>query len=276
MLTAVSRLQTVVFCRQKAAGPNQALAPSGGRAPIEPSAGTADMVRGRRRGRRRKPRNETEAKRSEGARRRAILHAAEDVFAHRGFAGASIRLIASTAGVNSALVGYYFGTKAELYETVFAARYRDITRERAQLLDAVAIAAGERASLDAILNALLRPFVERLHTEESRSFVQLLANEAIDPLNSDRDIVEKYLNPTARRFMAAIRKALPDLSRADLAWAYQFCVFVMITGATGSARVATLSTGASARERANGLVERMIAFCSAGLRAVARARARRK
>jgi AcrR family transcriptional regulator len=205
---------------------------------------------------------------SENTRKTAILRAAEDVFSHRGFAGASIRLIASAAGVNSALVGYYFGTKAELYETVFSARYLDITRERNALLKAVKIAPGDRASLEAVLNALLRPFVERLHTEESRSFVQLLANEAIDPTNNDRHIIETYLNPTARRFMAAIRKVLPDLSRADLAWAYQYCVFVMITGATGGERVTVLSSGGSARETAEKQIERMIAFCAAGLMAV--------
>lgn len=210
--------------------------------------------------------------RSENIRKMAILQAAENVFARRGFVGGSIRMIATAAGVNSALVGYYFGSKAELYETVFSARYRDITRERNELLKAVEIVPGDRQCLEAILEALLRPFVERLHTEESRSFVQLLANEVIDPLNNDRHIVETYLNPTARRFMAAIRKALPGLTRADLAWAYQYCVFIMITGATGGARVAVLSSGVSSREAAEKHIERMISFCTAGLMAVADSR----
>jgi AcrR family transcriptional regulator len=209
---------------------------------------------------------------SEGTRKTAILRAAEDVFAHRGFAGASIRLIAGCAGVNSALVGYYFGTKAELYETVFATRYRDITRERMLLLDAVNPVPGDPASLRAVLNALFRPFIYRLHTQESRSFVQLLANEAIDPLNADRNIVEKYLNPTARRFIAAIADVLPNLGQSDLAWAYQFCVFVMITGAAGSARVEVLSAGTSSREQADSLLERMVEFSSAGLMAVSNRR----
>lgn len=211
---------------------------------------------------------------SETSRKAAILRAAEDVFAHRSFAGASIRLIASAAGVNSALVGYYFGTKAELYETVFAARYVDINRDRTDLLDAVAIVPGDRASLEAILNALLRPFIERLHAEDSRSFVQLLGKESIDPTNTDRHILETYLNPTARRFMAAIGTALPDLSPADLAWAYQYCVFIMITGATAGERASALSSGASAGESAETQIERMIAFCAAGLMAVSHSRTR--
>jgi len=49
-------------------------------------------------------------------RRRSILLAAERLFASKGFHGVSIRDIADEAGVPLALVGYYFGPKAELYQ----------------------------------------------------------------------------------------------------------------------------------------------------------------
>src|SRR5262249_38857665 len=47
--------------------------------------------------------------------REAILAAARDAFAERGFDGASIRTIATSAGVDPALVHHYFGTKDELF-----------------------------------------------------------------------------------------------------------------------------------------------------------------
>ncbi|MBE1492311.1 TetR/AcrR family transcriptional regulator [Plantactinospora soyae] len=47
--------------------------------------------------------------------REAILTAARDVFAERGFDGASIRAIATGAGVDPALVHHYFGTKDQLF-----------------------------------------------------------------------------------------------------------------------------------------------------------------
>ena len=43
--------------------------------------------------------------------RQAILDAARTTFAELGFAGASIRRIASAAGVDAALVHHYFGSK---------------------------------------------------------------------------------------------------------------------------------------------------------------------
>jgi len=45
----------------------------------------------------------------------AILAAARDAFAEKGFDGASIRYIATGAGVDPALVHHYFGTKDQLF-----------------------------------------------------------------------------------------------------------------------------------------------------------------
>ena len=47
--------------------------------------------------------------------RSAILAAARTSFAQHGFAGTTIRAVASAAGVDAALVHHYFGTKDELF-----------------------------------------------------------------------------------------------------------------------------------------------------------------
>jgi AcrR family transcriptional regulator len=47
--------------------------------------------------------------------REAIVAAARDAFADRGFDGASVRTIAAAAGVDPALVHHYFGTKEQLF-----------------------------------------------------------------------------------------------------------------------------------------------------------------
>lgn len=50
-----------------------------------------------------------------GDRRAALLAAAREQFAARGFAGASLRSIASDAGVDASLVNHYFGGKQGLF-----------------------------------------------------------------------------------------------------------------------------------------------------------------
>lgn len=47
--------------------------------------------------------------------RESILASAREAFAERGFDGASIRAIATAAGVDPALVHHYFGTKDKLF-----------------------------------------------------------------------------------------------------------------------------------------------------------------
>ncbi|MGS0561455.1 TetR/AcrR family transcriptional regulator [Microbacterium aurugineum] len=47
--------------------------------------------------------------------RARILAAAVDDFAEKGYDGATVRSIAARAGVDSALVHHYFGTKADLF-----------------------------------------------------------------------------------------------------------------------------------------------------------------
>lgn len=50
--------------------------------------------------------------------RAKILAAAEGLFAARGFAGTSVRDIARSAGVNGAMIHYYFGNKEGLYRAI--------------------------------------------------------------------------------------------------------------------------------------------------------------
>jgi AcrR family transcriptional regulator len=48
-----------------------------------------------------------------------ILEAAREVFIHKGFMGARMQEIANKAGINKALLHYYFRSKDQLFEAVF-------------------------------------------------------------------------------------------------------------------------------------------------------------
>jgi AcrR family transcriptional regulator len=62
-----------------------------------------------------------------------ILEAARQIFAEHGFEGASTRALAEGAGVNLAMIHYYFGSKEQLYERVLAseiiAMFQAVIRE---------------------------------------------------------------------------------------------------------------------------------------------------
>jgi AcrR family transcriptional regulator len=54
--------------------------------------------------------------------REHILNVAEELFAEKGFDGASVRDIAQQAGVNLAMISYYFGSKEKLLESLIELR----------------------------------------------------------------------------------------------------------------------------------------------------------
>lgn len=63
--------------------------------------------------------------RYDSSQKRAILEAAVAVFAAKGLEGATIRLVGRKAGVNSALIYYYFENKQKLFEEVIRMVFGD-------------------------------------------------------------------------------------------------------------------------------------------------------
>src|SRR6476646_555713 len=63
-----------------------------------------------------------------------IIEAAEALFADKGFAGTSVRDIAEAAGVNLAMISYYFGSKEKLMEAMFSYRGQHFTIQLESIL----------------------------------------------------------------------------------------------------------------------------------------------
>ncbi|MBO6783280.1 MAG: TetR family transcriptional regulator [Alphaproteobacteria bacterium] len=201
----------------------------------------------------------------EEGRKMSILRAAEAVFADNSYEGASIRTIASRAGVNPALVGYYFGTKSELYAEIISGRYRDITEERDRLLDEVPRDLAGRPAVEAILRAWFGPFVSRLDSPDGETFVRLLTREVQDPAHGERGVVETILNPSAARCLERLAAALPDATPSDVAWGYQFAIAIMLSSVTGADRTQSLSSDDLTVPEGRELLDTMVEFAASGL-----------
>jgi TetR/AcrR family transcriptional regulator len=66
--------------------------------------------------------------------RAAILTAAADAFAQSGLAGARTDAIAAAAGVNKAMLFYYFKSKNHLYEAVVEDHFKEFNRQALDVL----------------------------------------------------------------------------------------------------------------------------------------------
>ena len=67
----------------------------------------------------RKPERDAEATRD------ALIQAATELFAERGFDGTRVDQIAESAGVNKAMISYHFGGKKSLYNEILAATFNE-------------------------------------------------------------------------------------------------------------------------------------------------------
>jgi AcrR family transcriptional regulator len=65
-----------------------------------------------------------------------ILQVAEKLFAEKGFDGTSIRNIAKEAGINIAMVSYYFGSKEKMLEALIFSRTSDLKMQLENILKA--------------------------------------------------------------------------------------------------------------------------------------------
>ncbi|MFD1663378.1 TetR family transcriptional regulator [Streptomyces caeni] len=94
-----------------------------------------------RRGRGRPSRTETAAA---PATRDRILEAAREEFSERGYEKASVRGIAKAAGVDSALVHHYFGTKEQVFEAAIEIVFASALSAPDAVADGPRDAVGER------------------------------------------------------------------------------------------------------------------------------------
>ncbi|HET6633383.1 MAG TPA: TetR/AcrR family transcriptional regulator [Rhodanobacteraceae bacterium] len=194
-----------------------------------------------------------------------ILVTAEQLFAERGFAGASLRRVTSAAGVNLAAVNYHFGSKESLIEEIFRLRLDALTARRLEALDAVAGAPGTQ--LEDVLAAFIRPALDLSLAQGGGAFVRLLARAYADQDEHFRAFLSTNYGHVVKRFAAEFARLLPELPTEELFWRLG-----MISGALTYAMAdfgMTRSKRFDSRAHREHLADHLIDFGAAGLRAPA-------
>ncbi len=206
-----------------------------------------------------------EAKRS-GTRDR-ILGTAERLFAEYGYDGVSLRQIGAASDAQIALINYHFGTKDRLYRAVLENRISPVSERRRDALRRALSGAGGVPTIEAVLDAFARPWIEMRGTEEGRHYTRLIAREVNDPREAERGIVRDLLDPLAVEFLAAMESVLPDRSRSDVHEAYHFLTSTLLMTLANPERVKRLSGDLIDDRSHDGAVERLVRFVARSLRA---------
>lgn len=163
--------------------------------------------------------------------REAILDAAEDLFAERGFDATSLSEVGTRAGLSRATPGYFFGSKAELYRAVLDrafAEVREAVRSGRQR-----VLAGQHAP-EAVLAGAVRDYYDFLAARPN--FVRLMEREALGNGPDGHDVAPRMA--AGQEALAAISEEL-GLGSADsqetahlLLSIVALCWFPLVHGST--------------------------------------------
>jgi AcrR family transcriptional regulator len=209
-----------------------------------------------------------------GETRDSILDAAEDLFSKHGFYGVTIREVAREAGVDTALVHYYFGAKRDLFDAVFLRRAEVWNNERVEAINRYAREHEGAMTLEGLLEAFLRPpFQWSLKGGPGwKHYSALVAQTNANPTFGG-ETMARYFDPSIRRLIDLLRVVLPDASDADLYWGWHNLsgALTLTLGETG--RLDRLSGGLCQSGDLDSACEYMVRFASAGFRAVSGTRA---
>ena len=199
-----------------------------------------------------------------------ILDVAEILFAEKGFAETSLRLITSKAQVNLAAVNYHFGSKKSLIQAVFSRFLEPLCISLDAELDRRSTTNQPPWTVELLLDVL----VEQILLVKPRSgndlsiFMRLLGLA----FSQSQGHLRRYLNDTYGkvfyRYMLLLREAAPEVQPIELFWRVHFMIGAAAFSMSGlKALRAIVETEYQVHMNTEQVLRLMVPFLAAGLRA---------
>jgi AcrR family transcriptional regulator len=201
--------------------------------------------------------------------REQLLEAAEELFARKGYDGASIRDLVKRAGCkNISAVNYYFGDKKELYEELFRDRLQEMRESRLKAIEMV-MEKRNKPTLEKLLGAYAEDFLKPFkYPKRSQRFMQLFFRELAERRLPKNMFLNEMAGPTIEAMEEAISAVCPKIGKRD--------TLMSILSITGQLvhimQVKVLFEGAKGHSIASididEAVKHIVKFSAAGIRAL--------
>lgn len=199
-----------------------------------------------------------------------ILDAAEQLFAEKGFAETSLRLITSKAGVNLAAVNYHFGSKKALIQAVFTRFLNPFVISLEQELDINEQSGNAEHSLEELLEMLVRlvlGLTPRSGNDLS-TFMRLLGLAFSQSQGHLRKYLGEVYGKVFKRYMELVLRSAPEMPLDVLFWRVHFMLgSVAFTLSSMKALKAMGEVEYGERARTDEILRQMVPFFAAGVRA---------
>ena len=143
---------------------------------------------------------------SQEERRTQIIEVAMDLFARKGFKGATTRAIAEVAGVSEAIIFRHFATKEDLYDAII----EHTLEKRKHLWEQDESEVPTEGDLETLLRVFARAYIAR--NRQDPTFIRLMMYSALE----DHKFRERFLDVHRSPHMRAIRRAIENGIQAGL------------------------------------------------------------
>ncbi len=157
--------------------------------------------------------------------RRKILVAASELFAEHGYEGASVRQIASGAGVSLGMIRHYFGSKEGLYRACIGTAFEIYGNLGSHIAQGVAGGGDPRA---VVADAVRRGF---RFACDNRSACKLLLWDLMQRERWRNDLTDSEMMPFVLRTAKALARPL-GRAVADMALTTRTLIFLVVRYAT--------------------------------------------
>src|ERR1700754_1858679 len=141
-----------------------------------------------------------------------LLDTAERLFAEHGYQATTMRAVTTEPAANIAAVNYHFGSKQALLEAVVPRARAPVVEQRRARLDAL----GAEPTVEAIVDAIIGPLIERVGTEpDPARVIRLLGRLFVDPDPEMRALVKAEISDAEKYQLGVLERALPDVPRGE-------------------------------------------------------------
>lgn len=201
-------------------------------------------------------------------RRRVILDAAEGLFSVHGFHGVTVREVGKEAGVDPALLNYYFGSKRGLFDEVFLRRAQVVNERR--LLSMTRYETSTPAmTVEGCLQAFFEPvlFLWETGGDGWKNYLRLVALVNNTPTWGGNTMTQ-FFDPVIDKLIAMLRAVLPGARDEDLYWCYHFVSGALSLSFAETGRIDNLSGGLCHSSDVPAVRKRLAYFMAAGFTAL--------
>lgn len=201
-------------------------------------------------------------------RRGEILDAAEGLFSIHGFHGVTVREVAKDAGVDPALLNYYFGSKRGLFDEVFLRRAKVVNERRLLSMERYETST-PALTVEGCLQSFFEPVLLLWETggEGWKNYLRLVALVNNTPAWGGNTMTQ-FFDPVIDKLIGLLRIVLPTAHDEDLYWCYHFVSGALSLSFAETGRIDNLSGGLCVSSDVPAVRKRLAYFMAAGFTAL--------